>query len=77
MSSREILAAPVLDAFGGLTATSRALGHRNPTTVQGWKQSGRIPPWRKSEIEAAAQRLGIKMPWHEDESASEPQEKVA
>ena len=33
----------LIGRFGGLTATSRALGHNNPTTVQRWKESGVVP----------------------------------
>lgn len=36
---------------------SRALGHRNPTTVQRWKESGTIPPKRYPEILAAGATL--------------------
>ncbi len=49
----------IIDRFGGLTKTARALGHRHVTTVQGWKNKGSIPSWRMFEIEAAADRLGI------------------
>jgi hypothetical protein len=52
----------VIACFGGMSALSRALGHKNPTTVQGWKLSGRIPAWRRSEIVTAAQRLGVILP---------------
>lgn len=52
----------VIAAFGGLSATARALGHRNVTTVDGWKRSGRIPHWRKLEIAAAAKRENIELP---------------
>lgn len=52
----------IIVAFGGLTATGRALGHKNPTTVQGWKDAGRIPHWRHAEIIAAANREGVTLP---------------
>jgi hypothetical protein len=52
----------VIEAFGGLTKTARALGHRNVTTVQWWKKSGRIPAWRRPEIRAAAKRAGLLLP---------------
>jgi hypothetical protein len=33
----------IIGMFGGVTALSRALGHKHPTTVQGWKARGFIP----------------------------------
>ena len=44
----------IIERFNGLTAMSRKLGHKNPTTVQGWKESNRIPHWRFHEIAQAA-----------------------
>ena len=29
--------------FGGLTKLATALGHENPTTVQGWRDRGVVP----------------------------------
>ena len=52
----------IIDAFGGVTALARALGHKNATTVQGWKSSDRIPPWRRQAIVEAACKVGIKLP---------------
>jgi len=52
----------VIAAFGGLSATARALKHRNVTTVDGWRRSGRIPRWRCHEIREAAQREGVDLP---------------
>lgn len=49
----------VLKRFGGLTALARALGHRNPTTVQGWKETGAIPPKHWPMIEKAAFERGF------------------
>lgn len=51
----------IIELFGGLTAMAKALGHKHPTTVQGWKDSNRIPPWRELEIKAAAKRLKLKI----------------
>lgn len=53
------IAVRVIDKFGGLTAMSRALGHEHCTTVQGWRDSGRIPNWRWPEINEAAKREKI------------------
>jgi hypothetical protein len=33
----------IIERFGGLTDMARALGHKNPTTVQGWRDRGNIP----------------------------------
>ena len=52
----------IINEFGGLTKMARALGHKYVTTVQGWRDSGRIPPWRRLEIAAAAAREGVKLP---------------
>lgn len=44
----------IIRRFGGLTALSRALGHKHPTTVQGWKERGFIPQQRHGEVMTAA-----------------------
>jgi len=56
------VAEEVIQAFGGLTKAAKALGHKHVTTVDGWRRSGRIPPWRKPEIIVAAKRAGIPLP---------------
>jgi len=58
----ETLSNPVIDLierFGGLSKFSSGLGHRHPTTVQGWRDSGHIPPWRLPEINALADSEGV------------------
>jgi hypothetical protein len=47
----------VIQAFGGIRALARALGHANPSTVSGWYRRGRVP-WRQIPIviEAAEMR---------------------
>lgn len=52
-------AASIIERFGGLTQLARALGHKHPTTVQGWKDRGIIPARRQVDVLAAAKRLGI------------------
>lgn len=52
-------ATKVLAAFGGLTATAKALGHAHLSTVQGWKERGRVPYWRRDEIYAAFKKRKI------------------
>lgn len=56
------LADQVIEAFGGLTATAKALGHKHVTTVHGWRTTGRIPRWRYPELRDAAARLGKTLP---------------
>lgn len=51
----------IIEKFGGLSAFSRALGHTNPTTVQGWKKTNRIPSWRIHEVQLAAKKNGINL----------------
>jgi hypothetical protein len=64
----------LLAAFGGLTKTARALGHRHVTTVQSWRKRGRVPAWRLPEIRVAADRAGVRLPeWASPGSASESQ----
>ena len=48
----------LIEAFGGLSSFAQALGHKHPTTVQGWGKSGRIPHWRHDEIFRAAEAAG-------------------
>ena len=52
-------AEPIIAKFGGLSAMAAALGHRNPSTVQGWKERGIIPARQQPLVLQAARRLGI------------------
>jgi propionyl-CoA carboxylase beta chain len=52
-------AVSIIAKFGGISALARVLGHRNPTTVQGWKQRGFIPARRQGEVLEAARSHGI------------------
>lgn len=58
----ESLVGAVIDAFGGPSRMARALDHRHVTTIIAWRNAGRIPRWRRPEIIAAAQRLGVELP---------------
>lgn len=49
----------IVEKFGGITAMARALGHRHPTTVQGWKARGVIPARRQQQVLDAARANGI------------------
>ena len=44
-----------------MTALASALGHKNPTTVQGWKASGFIPPKHHQEIFDIARKRGVEI----------------
>lgn len=52
----------VIQAFGGLSKTAKALRHRNVTTVQGWRDRGHIPAYRFAEIREAAVREKVDLP---------------
>lgn len=55
MWSRRMNAAEkIINRLGGLTKLSRALGHRNVTTVQGWKIRGVIPARQQAAVVAIA-----------------------
>jgi hypothetical protein len=47
----------IIARFGGITALAKALGHRNPTTVQGWKERGFVPVRQIGAVVRAGQSL--------------------
>lgn len=49
----------VIKRFGGIWPLSRKLGHENASTVQGWKERGRIPDAHWPVIERAAAAEGF------------------
>lgn len=49
----------VINKLGGISAAARVLGHRNPTTVQGWRERGFIPASRHAEVLSKAKAAGI------------------
>jgi len=49
----------IIERFGGMTALARALGHKNPTTVQGWKVRGIIPARQQRELLDLAKRANV------------------
>jgi hypothetical protein len=49
----------IIEKFGGVYPLARALGHKNPTTVQGWLSRGFIPPRQHDPIWEAAKRDGV------------------
>lgn len=52
----------LIDAFHGLRPLQRALGEKHASLIQGWKEGGRIPHYRKEQVLAAADRCGVKLP---------------
>lgn len=59
------IASAVIDKFGGLTATARALStedNRFPvTTVQGWRVRGEIPTEHWAALIEAGQQRGVEL----------------
>ena len=49
----------VITKFGGLSALARALGHKHPTTVSGWRGAKLIPARQMPHVLAAARKHGI------------------
>lgn len=47
----------VIETFGGLSATARAVGVA-VTTVQGWKERRKVPQEHWTKIQAAARGVG-------------------
>ena len=52
----------IIDAFGGISALARAMGHKNPSTVQGWRDRGCVPARQIPSVIAVAERLGAPSP---------------
>lgn len=55
----ESAAERIIFKFKGVSAMSRALGHKYPTTVQGWKTRKQIPADQQQHVLDAAGREGI------------------
>jgi hypothetical protein len=56
------IARTITALFGGILPMSRALGHKNPSTVQGWCQTGVIPVRWKKDVETAAAKAEVSIP---------------
>lgn len=63
---------PVIEMFGGITALARALGHKYPTTVQGWKKRGKIPEKQRASVLKAAKANGIELKSSDLDGSLEP-----
>lgn len=51
-------------AFGGIRPMASKLGEKHASLVQGWKEAGSIPHYRRAQIVLAAQQHGIELPGH-------------
>lgn len=69
MSQAEI----IIERFGGITALSQALGHKHPSTVQGWRDRGIIPVRRQAELLKLAKRMEIPLSPEELISDQQPE----
>ncbi len=49
----------IIEKFGGVTALARALDHKFPTTVQGWKARGFVPAPQQARVLNAGRELGL------------------
>lgn len=54
-------AAKIIEKFGGLSALAKALGHKNSSTVQGWKERGLIPQKKWGAVLEAAKRAKVRV----------------
>lgn len=50
-----------IERLGGLRALAKALGHRNCTTVQGWKERGVIPSRQIAAVIKVGLSCGIEL----------------
>jgi hypothetical protein len=55
----------IISKFGGIAAMARILGHKNSSTVQGWRERGTIPSRRHQEVWVAAKANGIPLELYE------------
>lgn len=56
------LAEQIIEAFGGLRPMAKKLNERHASLIQSWGETGRIPHYRKAQIEAAARAHKIELP---------------
>lgn len=48
--------------FGGLRPMMAAIGESHPNLLQNWEKTGRIPHYRRAQIDAAIKAAEIKVP---------------
>ena len=53
------IAERIIEKFGGLTPLAKALGHKNISTVQGWKERGIIPALQQPNVMSAGKQMNI------------------
>ena len=51
----------IISKFGGLTRLADALGHKHPTTVQGWRKRGVVPLRQIARVVGAAKKRKISL----------------
>jgi len=68
--------AEILSAFGGVAKLARRLDVPM-TTVHAWKRTGRLPAWRRRDIEDAARNDGLPIFESTPAKASGPEGKAA
>lgn len=49
----------VIGKLNGVNSAARILGHRNASTVQGWKKRGYVPANRQREVLVKARAAGV------------------
>jgi hypothetical protein len=49
----------IIEIFGGKAAMAHALGHKHPTTVQGWQKRGFIPAKQQQAVLDLGRSLGL------------------
>jgi hypothetical protein len=49
----------IIGKFGGINAMARLLGHKNASTVQGWKERGAVPSKQHQAIWQTARTNNI------------------
>lgn len=51
----------IINKFGGIHSTARALNHKSASTVSGWRSRGFIPGKQQQKVWDAAKKEGVKL----------------